>query len=373
MHHIAENALAGRGGSGDKATVITYPDLFSRQEILELAEAAGYRVQEVITQKQIIRSEYGVGVGKAQELQEIVAGNGSKTVIIDESVTSSQANNLSKVTQAEVVDRERLVLNIFARRANTTEAKLQVRLAELRYEMPRAKDAVRFSVKGERAGFSGMGESAVDVKIRALKRQMVLIGQKLEKSRTNRELYTAERRKLNMPFVSLAGYTSSGKTTLFNRLASESKEESPGLFTTLGTTTRAVAFADSRKKIMLSDTVGFISRLPPYMFESFKSTLDELRYADLILLLIDAGEPVESIRIKLESCRATLHGLEVDPKKILLVLNKVDRLEDGLAGRIEQQQILSGFASIRISAKRGDGLHQLRTRIMASVFPRGSQ
>ncbi|MDG6899298.1 MAG: GTPase HflX [Nitrososphaerota archaeon] len=369
MHHTAENALAGREGSGEKATVITYPDRFSRQEILELAEAAGYRVQEVITQKQIIRSEYGIGVGKAQELQEIVAENGSKTVIIDESVTSSQANNLSKVTQAEVVDRERLVLNIFARRANTTEAKLQVRLAELRYEMPRAKDAVRFSVKGERAGFSGMGESAVDVKIRALKRQMVLIGQKLEKSRTNRELYTVERRKLNMPFVSLAGYTSSGKTTLFNRLASESKEESPKLFTTLSTTTRAVAFADSRKRIMLSDTVGFISRLPPYMFESFKSTLDELRYADLILLLIDAGEPVESIRIKLESCRETLFGLEVDPKKTLLVLNKIDRIEDERKRRIEQEPIFSDFASITISAKRGDGLHQLKNRIVGLVFP----
>ncbi|MDG7013794.1 MAG: GTPase HflX [Nitrososphaerota archaeon] len=369
MHHTAENALLGRRGSDEKATVITYPDRFSRQEILELAEAAGYRVQEVITQKQIIRSEYGIGVGKAQELQEIVAENGSKTIIIDESVTSSQANNLSKVTQAEVVDRERLVLNIFARRANTTEAKLQVRLAELRYEMPRAKDAVRFSVKGERAGFSGMGESAVDVKIRALKRQMVLIGQKLEKSRTNRELYTVERRKLNMPFVSLAGYTSSGKTTLFNRLASESKEESPKLFTTLSTTTRAVAFADSRKKIMLSDTVGFISRLPPYMFESFKSTLDELRYADLILLLIDAGEPVESIRIKLESCRETLFGLEVDPKKTLLVLNKIDRIEDERKRRIEQEPIFSDFASITISAKRGDGLHQLKNRIVGLVFP----
>ncbi|MDG7007795.1 MAG: GTPase HflX [Nitrososphaerota archaeon] len=368
MHQTVEEALVERGRSDDKATIVTYPDEFTKQEILELAKAAGYRVQAVITQKQVIRSGYGVGVGKAQELQEIVAENGSNTIIIDESVTSSQANNLSKVTQAEVVDRERLILNIFARRANTTEAKLQVQLAELRYEMPRAKDAVRFSVKGERAGFSGMGESAVDVKFRALKRQMVTIRQKLEKGRTNRELYTVERRKLNMPFISLAGYTSSGKTTLFNRLASESKEESPKLFTTLSTTTRAVAFADSRKKIMLSDTVGFISRLPTYMVESFKSTLDELRYADLVLLLIDVSEPLESIRIKLGSCGETLKGLEVDPKKILLVLNKIDRLEDGRGNRIEQEPIFRDFSLIRISAKRGDGLHQLKNRIVGLVF-----
>jgi len=369
MQQTEEEFLAEKGRSDDKATVVTYPDEFTKQEILELAKAAGYRVEAVITQKQVIKSGYGVGVGKAQELQQIVAENGSKTIIIDESVTSSQANNLSKVTQAEVVDRERLILNIFARRASTTEAKLQVQLAELRYEMPRAKDAVRYSVKGERAGFSGMGESAVDVKFRALKRQMATIRQKLEKSRSNHELYTVERRKLNMPFVSLAGYTSSGKTTLFNRLASESKEESPKLFTTLSTTTRAVAFADPRRKMMLSDTVGFISRLPTYMIESFKSTLDELKYADLVLLLIDVSEPLESIRIKLESCRETLKGLEVDPKKTLLVLNKVDCLEDGRGERIDQESMFRDFASIRISAKRGDGLHQLRNRITGLVFP----
>jgi GTP-binding protein HflX len=369
MHQTVEEVLVERGRSDDKATIITYPDEFTKQEILELAKAAGYRVQAVITQKQVIKSGYGVGVGKAQELQEIVAENGSKTIIIDESVTSSQANNLSKVTQAEVVDRERLILNIFARRANTTEAKLQVQLAELRYEMPRAKEAIRFSVKGERAGFSGMGESAVDVKFRALKRQMVTIRQKLEKSRSNRELYTIERRKLDTPFISLAGYTSSGKTTLFNRLASESKEESPKLFTTLSTTTRAVAFADPRRKMMLSDTVGFISRLPTYMVESFKSTLDELKYADLVLLLLDVSEPLESIRIKLQSCRETLNGLEVDPKKTLLVLNKIDCFEDGRGNQIEQEPIFRDFDSIRISAKRGDGLHQLRNRIIGLVFP----
>src|SRR5712692_1888408 len=308
----------------DKATIVTYPDEFAKNEIAELAKAAGYSVEALITQKQVVKSEYGVGVGKAQELKEIVSQNGSKTLIIDEELTSSQANNLSKVTHVEVVDRDKLILNIFARRATTIEAKLQVQLAELKYEMPRARDAVRYSANGERAGFSGMGESAVDVKFRALKRQMVTIRQKLEKSRSNRELYTVERRKLNMPFISLAGYTSSGKTTLFNRLASESKEESPKLFTTLSTTTRAVAFSDSRRKMMLSDTVGFISRLPTYMVESFKSTLDELKYADLVLLLIDVSEPLESIRIKLESCRETLNGLEVDPRKTLLVLNKID-------------------------------------------------
>jgi GTPase len=354
----------GNPNSSDKVTIVTYPDEFTKNEIVELAKAAGYSVQTVMTQKKVVKSEYGVGVGKAQELQEIVADNGSKTIIVDESLTSAQANRLAKVTQAEVVDRERLILNIFARRANTTEAKLQVELAELRYEMPRAKDAVRYSVTGERAGFSGLGESAVDVKFRALKRRMATLQTKLESSRTSRELHTVERRKLGMPFVSLAGYTSSGKTTLFNKLASESKEESPKLFTTLTTTTRVVSFHDAKRKVLLSDTVGFISRLPTYLVESFKSTLDELRYADLVLLMVDASESAESARMKLGSCLGILDELDVDPHKVLLVLNKIDLLKQGGAEGIEEDPRFKEFASMRISATRGDGLHKLRSRIV---------
>jgi len=355
---------------GSKAIVVTYPDEFARREIVELARAAGYEVKDVMTQRDIIRSEYGVGVGKAAELETMVAENGSDTIIIDESVTSSQANKLSAKTHAQVIDRERLILNIFARRATTTEAKLQVRLAELRYELPRARDAVRYSLKGEQAGFSGMGEFAVDVKFRALRRQMAFIKEKLEKSRTVRDLHTAERRKLGMPFVSLAGYTSSGKTTLFNRLASESKEASPNLFTTLTTTTRTVSFPNSKRRILLSDTVGFISRLPAYLVESFKSTLDELRFADLVLLMIDVSEDLESIRIKLSSCRQTLDELEVDPGRILLVLNKVDLLDARSRSTVEADPLFGGFNTVKVSAVRGDGLRQLRNRILERTTPR---
>jgi len=351
----------------DKVTIVTYPDEFSKHEIADLARAAGYSVQAVVTQKRVVKSEYGVGVGKAQELQQIVADNGSNTIIVDESLTSSQAYRLSTVTRAEIVDRERLILNIFARRANTTEAKLQVELAELRYEMPRAKDAVRYSVKGERAGFSGMGESAVDVKFRALKHRMAAIRERLEKSRTTRQLHTAERHKLGIPFVSLAGYTSSGKTTLFNRLASESKEESPSLFTTLTTTMRVVSLSDARRKVLLSDTVGFISRLPTYLIESFKSTLDELRYADLILLLVDVSESVDSARVKLRSCLDVLSQLDVDSKRVLLVLNKIDLLTDARNENLEEDSHFRDFDSIRVSAVRGDGLHKLRNRILELV------
>ena len=349
--------------TGSRAIVVTYPDEFAKNEILELANAAGYEVAAVMTQKNIIKSEYGVGVGKAQELQGMVTENDCDTIIIDETVTSAQANKLASFTHSEIVDRERLILNIFARRAVTTEAKLQVQLAELRYELPRARDAVRYSVKGERAGFSGMGETAVDVKFRALKRQMGFIQEKLERSRKARDLHTTERKKLGMPFVSLAGYTSSGKTTLFNRLTSESKEESPKLFTTLTTTTRVVKFPNSKRKVLLSDTVGFISRLPTYLVESFKSTLDELRYADLILLMVDVGEDMESISMKVASCRQTLNELEVDPGRILTVLNKIDMLKDRSL-KIETAPIFREYNTVKISAVRGDGLRQLTNRIL---------
>jgi len=353
--------------NGNRAIVVTYPDEFDRHEIVELAKAAGYEVTDVVTQREIVRSEYGVGVGKAQELEGMVEDTHSDTIIIDESVTSAQANKLSAKTHAQVIDRERLILNIFARRATTTEAKLQVQLAELRYSLPRARDEVRYSVKGEQAGFMGMGEYAVDVKFRALRKQMAFVKEKLEKSRTVRDLHTAERRKLGVPFVSLAGYTSSGKTTLFNRLASESKEASPNLFTTLSTTTRMVTFPNSRSKILLSDTVGFISRLPAYLVESFKSTLDELRYADLVLLMVDASEPLDSIRTKFVSCRETLSELEVDPGRILLVLNKVDLLPDRGRSHVEGDPLFRDFDSVEISATQGYGLRQLRNNILRRI------
>ena len=355
---------------GTKAIVVTYPDEFAKREIAELARAGGYEVIQIVTQKEIIRSEYGVGSGKAQELEGMVADSHADTIIIDESLTSSQANNLAKKTHAAVIDRERLILNIFARRATTTEAKLQVQLAELRYQLPRARDEVRRTTKGEKAGFMGMGEYEVDVKFRTLKRQMGFIRERLEKSKTVRKLHTTERRKLGVPFVSLAGYTSSGKTTLFNHLTAESKEMSPKLFTTLSTTTRMVAFPKLKRKFLLSDTVGFISRLPTYLVESFKSTLEELRYADLVLLMIDVSEQPETIGIKLDSCRQTLDELGVDPARTLVVLNKVDLLDSRARSGIETDPLFKGYSCVKVSAARGDGLHQLRTKILERTDPK---
>jgi GTPase len=356
---------SGHSRRANGALIVTYRDEFLKEEVVGLAEAAGFDVAQVLTVRRLNSSEYGVGSGKAEELRQLAEGAKTRTIIIDDRLSSSQAHNLAKFTHQEVIDRERLILDIFDKRASTTEAKLQVKLAELKYEIPRAREAVRVSLKGEQAGFMGMGEYAVDIKFRALKKQMSLIQKKLEEARKRRELFRTSRDRMAVPLVSLAGYTSSGKTTLFNRLVSESKEESPKLFTTLTTTTRGFEPL-AGKKVLISDTVGFISRLPTYMVEAFKSTLEELTYADLILLLVDSSEPFENIKTKYISCRQVLEQLHINPVRILVVLNKID-----VTSRDELQAIGSIFGDLpthSISAKTGEGLRKLRIKIVERVF-----
>ena len=351
--------------SGKKVILVTYPDQFIKSEAVGLVEAAGYHITSIINQKNLTHQQYGVGAGKAEELRDLAENQKTEMIIVDERLSSGQAHNLAKFTHQQVIDRERLILDIFNERATTTEAKLQVKLAELKYEIPRAREAVRISLKGEQAGFMGMGEYAVDIKFRALKRQMVLIQKKLDDSRRRRQLFKTSRERLKLPFVSLAGYTSSGKTTIFNRFVSENKEESPNLFTTLTTTTRSFEPVNGRK-VLLSDTVGFISRLPTYLVEAFKSTLEELNYADLILLVLDSSEPLSDIQIKYQSCRETLDQLHINPVKILCVMNKIDLIPKEEVA--EKTTVVRDLPAISISAKTGEGTKKLRTRIVQTVF-----
>ncbi len=358
-----ENSYVTTGGK--RVILVTYPDEFVQNEAIELTQAAGYQIIHLLTQKRLIHQQYGVGNGKAEELRDIAENEKTDMIIVDERLSSGQAHNLAKFCHQEVIDRERLILDIFNSRATTTEAKLQVKLAELKYEIPRAREAVRISLKGEQAGFMGMGEYAVDIKFRALKRQMVSIQKKLEDARRQRQLFKTSRAKLNIPYVSLAGYTSSGKTTLFNKFVSETKEESPNLFTTLTTTTRSFEPLPQRK-VLLSDTVGFISRLPTYMVEAFKSTLEELTYADLILLMIDSSEQLSDIQIKYQSCREVLDQLHINPVKILCVLNKIDLVPNEEIA--EKVAIFCDLPTISISAKTGEGTKKLRLKIVQRVF-----
>jgi len=275
-----------------------------------------------------------------------------------------------------VIDRERLILNIFHSRATTKEAKLQIELAEIRYEMPRVRENAKLtSGSTERPGKGGMGEYTVDVKFRDLKRRISIIKKKLDEVHQKRELYHQNRSRTKMPIVSLVGYTSSGKTTLFNLLTSEYKETSNSLFTTLSTTTRSFRTNNNNNnhnhnlsgESLLIDTVGFISRLPHYMIEAFKSTLEESLGADLILLLIDVSEKIEDVKIKYQCCWDVLDDLKVDRSRVLVVLTKFD-------GATISTEPVKNIANdlmipnpIAISSKTGYGIHKLKTMINTFV------
>ncbi len=347
-----------------KVVLVTYKDVFASKEAVGLAEAAGYEVAEVVFRGYLKHGGLGIGPGVAEDIKNKASVNNFETIIIDAALTSSQIHQLGQTIGLEVIDRDKLILDIFESRATTAEAKLQVKLAELSYQLPRARQAVRLSKKGERQGQMGLGEYAVDVRFRALKKQMSSIKDKLGQVQKRRSLHFTQRQRLNIPFVSLVGYTGSGKTTLFNRMSEEAKEVANNLFTTLSTTTRTVILPDY-SKILLSDTVGFITRIPTYMIEAFRSTLDELFYADLVLLMVDASEPTNEVAIKYYRCLDILNELRVSTSKVLVVLNKSDKSSEKKLA--DARELVGDLPSIVISAKDGAGTRSLKNRIRQSL------
>jgi len=341
-----------------KTILVSYPDSFRLEEGRILVESADCKIVKVFTQKYLNHSRYGLGAGKAEEIRDFVKGEeGIEQVVVDEHLTSKQLYNLSKLVGVQTIDRERLILDIFYSRATTTEAKLQIELAEIQYEMPRVREIAKMTSGNERPGKGGMGEYTVDVKFRDLKRRMNFIKEKLVEAKKKRDLYHQQRTKTQMPVVSLVGYTSSGKTTLFNLLTKEHKETSNSLFTTLSTTTRVLKFNEERQELLLTDTVGFISRLPPYMIDAFKSTLEESLAADLILLLLDSSEELENIEVKYSSCWDVLRELHVDSGKVIIVLTKHDAANAQKMYEIVQHLQLGD--PLAISSKTGYGIHKL--------------
>ncbi len=349
-----------------RAILVTYPYQFNIHEAKELAKAADYEVVEVVKQRYLMHSKYGLGSGKAEELKRIVSEKGCNAVLFDESLKSVQIYNLAKLTGVEIIDREKLILEIFAKRASSRESKLQVRLAELEYEMARAKEKVRLAKLGEQPGFYGLGGYEVEVYYRAIKRMVASIKEKLMKVRKHRALYRQRRLKLGMPTISLAGYTGAGKTTLFNLLTHEDKEVADSVFTTLITSTRSITLPYG--KALLSDTVGFISRLPTYMIEAFKSTLEEMTYANLVLLLLDGSDPPAELHRKYESCTTVLSEIGVPVEKTLIVCNKSD-----LCSKEEIEEKIGALPTnisevVFISAKMGIGIKTLTDLIDARLF-----
>ena len=335
-------------------------------ELRQLAESAGYLVALEFQQVRALDSSFCVGRGKAREIAERASLIGPAKVIFNNRLKPTQRYNLTKLIHLEVMDRFQLILEIFTSRAGTVEAKCQIELAGLQYELPMARENVRLAKLGELPGFHGLGKYQADVYSTMIKRRITHLRRKLEGISKRKSLNRTRRREQSLFNIALTGYTSGGKTTLFNRLAQESLPEGEGLFTTLSTITRGVPIAG--RKVLFSDTVGFIDDLPHLLVEAFYSTLEEVSLADRVILVIDASDPQGEFERKLKTCISTLNEIGVFNSKILPVLNKADKaLECPL--KAESVKSVLGSAPVTISARKGAGLEDLLASIARSLPP----
>jgi len=363
--------VAKRVGSGAADT----------DEIEELARAAGYEVGDVVTQTRTEDPAYHFGEGKVETIAERVATADAAAVIVDNELGPYQTFNVGNKLPdgVRVIDRFRLILEIFGQRAQTRKAQLQVELAELRYELPRAEAKASLAKRDERPGFMGLGEYD-ESRERDIKARISRIRDELERIEKTDQHRREQRRESGFDLVALAGYTNAGKSTLLRQLAADldvdenedihpdidaTAESEDRLFTTLGTTTREAAF--DRRDVLVTDTVGFISDLPHWLVESFKSTLDAVYRADLVLLVVDVSEPVEEIREKLVTSHDTLYERNEAP--IVTVLNKADLVDEAELER--KRDALSALAPnpTVVSARTGQNIDALRERIHRDLPP----
>ncbi|WP_440952563.1 GTPase HflX [Methanococcoides sp. FTZ1] len=325
-------------------------------ELKELAHAADYVVVGSMVQSRYPDRKYQIGRGKVDELAEFVEALEAEKVIFNNQLSTTQIYNISETCKCEVMDRFQLILEIFASRATTRRAKLQVELAKLQYELPRAKTIVSLLKKEEKPGFMGLGgyEDSYEQDIR---KRIVRIRTELVNSCKGSESLRSFRHERGFSLVALAGYTNAGKSTLFQSLVKEGTIVEDMLFTTLSPTTRSLTI--NQRKVLLTDTVGFIEDLPHWMVDAFRSTLDEIFLADIILLVVDMSDPVEVIRKKL----AVSHDIfwkRTEGAAIVTALNKTDLISDEeLQDKLDAISYLAPHP-VMISASSEQGLDELK-------------
>jgi GTP-binding protein HflX len=276
-------------------------------------------------------------------------------------LTPVQAYNLAKATGLVAIDRFQLILEIFSRRASTAEAELQIQLASLRYELSRAKERVRLARREEQPGFMGLGKYEVDLYYETVRRRIASIQNKLEKKREKRQLHRYRRLDLGYFLISMAGYTNAGKSSLFNLLTEETVPVDRSLFTTLSTTTRAVNL--SKRKVLVTDTVGFIDRLPLSLVQAFHSTLEETILSNLILLVVDLSEQEEDIKRKLSCSLETIRKIGATGIPVVTVLNKIDLLQEIEKKRKTESLLDYAPNPVPISALHGINITMLKKEI----------
>ena len=318
------------------------------------ASAGGVVVERLIQEREQYDSAYLIGSGKLHELEELSQELQAEVVIFDENLSPAQQRNIERKIGCRVIDRTQLILDIFASRARTREGKLQVELAQLNYMLPRlAGRGVELSRLGGGIGTRGPGETKLESDQRKIHKRIHKIKEDLERVRSHRSLHRAHRHSIPVPTVSLVGYTNAGKSTLFNALTRAEAFASDQLFATLDPLLRRIKLPSNRE-VILSDTVGFIHKLPTTLVSAFRATLEEVTQADLLLHVIDVSSPHR--QQQREAVLRILEELKVSSKPTLEVYNKIDLSNPG-AGLFSQANSLS------ISAAQGVGLDILLCKI----------
>lgn len=331
----------------------------SLDELAELALTAGAETVGRMTQArdQFHPGTY-VGKGKVEELKELIWELEATGVICDDELSPIQMKNLQDELNVKVMDRTLVILDIFAGRASTNEGKIQVELAQLKYRATRLTGfGTSLSRLGGGIGTRGPGEKKLEIDRRLIKNRIAQLNRELADVKRHRELTREQRSKSNIPVAAIVGYTNAGKSTLLNTLTGAGILAEDKLFATLDPTTRSLKLP-SRQEVLLTDTVGFIRKLPHHLIDAFRSTLEEAKYADMILHVVDASNP--QMDEQMYTVYETLQNLGVKDKPIITIFNKQDRVEDS--------QIVRDFKAdyiVKISAKQGTGLEELTETIEA--------
>lgn len=336
----------------------------SMRELEELARTAGAYVVDKIIQKRAARDAAClVGKGKLEEISHIVQTKEIDILIFDEELSGSQIRNIETATQTKVVDRTGLILDIFAARAKSKEGKIQVELAQLNYILQRLTGyGASLSRLGGGIGTRGPGETKLETDRRHIRRRIDYLKNQLNEIKDQRQTIRREREKNKVPLVSLVGYTNSGKSTLLNVLCAADVFAENKLFATLDTTTRKLELEDNFT-VLLSDTVGFIRKLPHHLVEAFKATLEEVVLSDLILIVADISDPFSYDHIRVVD--EILNDLGAAGKPSIVVWNKKDKVDSDFRTRY----INDSRDEILISALTGDGIDQLKSMIRNALEP----
>ncbi len=340
-------------------------DLYVEDELEGLCEAAG--VEPVGSIRQRLDRPYRptfVGKGKVEEVTMLAKEAGADIVLIDGEVTGMQQRNLEEALGVRVVDRTQLILDIFAKRARTREGMLQVELAQLTYMLPKLMSVyTKFERQKGGIGMRGPGETKLETDRRMVRDRISRLGDEIEEVKKHRDQQRASRRKHPFPFASIVGYTSAGKSTLMNRMAGTELLADAMPFATLDPTTRKVDLPEGYS-LFLTDTVGFIRNLPTNLVAAFRSTLEEVVFADFLLLLVDASHP--SWEVQHGAVLDTLEALGAQDKPAILVFNKVDLLDDLAKAALDEAMALWP-RSVAISASTGQGIDSMMEAIVSQV------